>query len=112
MGQVIGEIVFNGILRCGNERGGQIGLIFQIAKSIFKCFRHRSRIAVLHVPKGNRAVLAAVGIRYVENMAQPHMDFAVVKKGDAFCTSVYPPAQPVPQFNFRAGGRIRSLRID
>lgn len=66
----------------------------------------------LHVPKEDGAALPAVGVRYIEDIADAVREVRVPEQSDPAGSTVHPAPQPVPHADFGAGGSIRALGMD
>ncbi|MCM3494596.1 hypothetical protein NST08_04520 [Paenibacillus sp. FSL K6-1566] len=113
---IIGAVVIHRIPRSSEQRGRQIRTPFALvrrAERIFQRFDHMSRIADLQPPKRHLRLASALGIRYVKHMAQAQVVAPIFDQGNPFCAALHPAIQPlVPNFNRRAGRRVRTLCVD
>ena len=66
----------------------------------------------LHVPKENYSALPAVGVRYIEDIADTVREVRVPEQGNSAGSTVYPAPQPIPHANLGAGGGIRALGMN
>lgn len=66
----------------------------------------------LHVPKGDGATFPAVGVRYIEDIADTVREVRVPEQGNSTGSSIYPAPQPIPHANLGAGGSVWALGMD
>ena len=83
-----------------------------LSETVLQALRYCFFVLRTHLPKRDRYSGSAVGIRYIENMAQLVRNISVHKKRNAFCSFVDPSTEPVPCFNFRTRCCFRLLRMD
>ena len=70
-------------------------------------------VALTELPQTYLMAVKAVGIGNIEYIAQTQLVVGIVDQCDTFGVFIYPAPKPlVPQFQFRAGGRLGFLRVD
>ena len=77
-----------------------------------KCLHNGILLTGLHVPKGNYSALPAVGVRYIEDIADTVREVRVPEQGNSTGSSIYPAPQPIPHANLGAGGSVWALGMD
>ena len=105
------------IIRNGQFGGFRQGLdhvhgLNILSKAVAEGFFYGILIPILHLPEGDIAVEATVGIRQIEHITQLVGSIGVHQKGNALGTPVDPSAQLVPCVDIRTGDSPRLLGVD
>lgn len=110
--EVVAKVVLHDDLRRIQQAGGEAGSVRELTIAVLQRLDHRVLIPRLHLPDGDHAPLAAVGVRHIKDVPQFITSVGVHQQGDPPGATVDIAAMPVPEVNFGAGGSVRLLRVD
>ena len=109
---VVAKVVLHDDLRRFQQAGGKTRAVRELAIAVLQCLDYRVLIPRLHLPDGDHAPLAAVGIGHIKDIPQLVALVRVHQQGDPPGAPVDIAAMLVPEVDLGAGGGVRLLCVD
>ena len=110
--EVVAKVVLHDDLRRFQKAGGKTRAVRELAIAVLQSLDHRVLIPWLHLPDGDGAPLAAVGIRHIKDIPQLIAPVCIHQQGDPPGALVDIAAMLVPEVDLGAGGGVRLLCVD
>ena len=101
--EVIRKIICNGQFGGFRQSLNHVHGLNIFSKAVTQGFFYGIFIPLLHLPEGDSAVEATVGIRQIEHITQLVGSIGVHQKGNALGTPIDPSAQLIPGVDIRTG---------
>ena len=109
---VVAKVIFHDDLCRFQQAGGKAGAVRELAIAVLQCLDYRVLIPRLHLPDGDHAPLAAVGIGHIKDIPQLVALVRVHQQGDPPGAPVNIAAMLVPEVDLGAGGGVRLLCVN
>lgn len=109
---VVAKVILHDDLCRIQKAGGKAGAVRELAIAVLQRLDHRIHIPRLHLPDGDGAPLAAVGIGHIKDIPQFIALVGIHQQGDPPGAPVDIAAMLVPEVDLGAGGGVRLLRVD
>ena len=110
--EVVAKVVLHEDLRRFQKAGGKTRAVRELAIAVLQSLDHRVLIPWIHLPDGDGAPLAAVGIRHIKDIPQLIAPVCIHQQGDPPGALVDIAAMLVPEVDLGAGGGVRLLCVD